>query len=300
MNGGGPALVPLGPDRLRVERGPVSLIIAARWGGETRPALLEAAGRRTLEVLSELAEYRTLVATDARRIRHAQALPPVVGAMWEATLPHRERFLTPLIAVAGAVADSIANWLAAAGASWILVNNGGDVAIRLAAGESATVGVAARLGAPPSARFRVTASDSVGGVATSGFGGRSFTLGIADAVTVVGESGAAADAAATLVANDVDVESRSVERVLAGGVDPETDLRGLRVTRSVGPLSAAEVARALDRGGATAADFLERGLIRGALLFLRGERRLVGFPGSERLEFSPGGEAINASVAGGV
>jgi ApbE superfamily uncharacterized protein (UPF0280 family) len=278
------ALLPLGPDRLRVEKGPVSLVVAARWERGPRPALLREAGERALATLSELAEHRPLLSVDARRIRNPAALPPVARAMWEATLPYHDRFLTPLIAVAGAVADEVADFLRREGATWVLVNNGGDLALRLASGESAFVGVVDRLGAPPGARFRIRADDAIGGVATSGLGGRSFTLGIADAVTVTAATGARADAAATLIANDVSVDSPSVERVPAESLYPETDLGGLDVARSVGALSPAEVAEALDRGAATAEEFVAKELIGGALLFLRGERRLIGFPGRERLE----------------
>ncbi|MBE0618358.1 MAG: UPF0280 family protein, partial [Proteobacteria bacterium] len=125
----------------------------------------------------------------------------------------------------------------------------------------------------------------VGGAATSGFGGRSLTLGIADAATVFADRAATADVAATLSGNAVNVESPAVERVLAESLDPETDLRGRRVTRRIGALSADEMDNALDRGAAWARAQVEAGRIRGAILTLRGRWRFVGWPGAEGVEF---------------
>ncbi len=267
------------PDgRLRVEHGPVSLVAEARWpDGGFRPGVLMEAGRRALEVLEELAALRPLLGLDARRIRNPAALPPVARAMWEAARQFPDRYVTPLVAVAGALADAVADFLKERGAARTVVTNGGDVALRLAPGQWVRVGVWGRIGDPaPAVRFRVKAEDRVGGVATSGFGGRSLTLGVADAVTALAARAALADACATLVANAVDVDSPAVEKVPAEEVNPDTDLRGLRVTVRVGTLSEAEVTEALDRGEAEARRMLDRGLIRGALLHLRGRWRVVG------------------------
>lgn len=277
-------LLPLGPGRLRVEWGPVSLVLAARWAGPPPLGGLEAGGRGALELLEELAAYRRLLATDVRRIRNPAALPGCVRHLVDAVRPFAGEFVTPLAAVAGAVADRVADLLAEGGAVWTVVSNGGDVALRLAPGKAASVGLVPRVdSAEPVARVQVAAEDGVGGVATSGFGGRSHTLGIADAVTVFAERAALADAAATLAADAVDADSPAVTRVPAEELDPETDLRGLRVTRTVGALTRGEVERALDRGAEWVRARVEEGLLKGAVLFLRGHRRTVGWPGEQGL-----------------
>ncbi len=255
----------------------MSLVAEARWPDGARPGTLLEAGRRVLEVLEELAAFRPLLGLDARRIRNPEALPPVARAMWEAARRFPDRYVTPMVAVAGAVADAVADFLAERGAERAVVTNGGDVALRLAPGQQVRVGVWGRVGdSAPAVRFRVGAEDGVGGVATSGFGGRSLTLGVADAVTAVAATAAVADACATLLANAVDVDSPAVERVPAERVDPDTDLRGLRVTARVGALSEAEIHQALERGEAEARRMVDQGLIRGALLHLRGRWRAVG------------------------
>lgn len=282
----GPDLSPLGPERLRVEWGPVSLVVAARWPDGFRPGELAAGGRRALEVLEELAALRRLLAVDVRRIRNVRALPQVARGMVAVARPYAEWGVTPMIAVAGAVADAVADTLAGRGATRVSVSNGGDVALRLAPGESVSVGVVAQVDAArPAAKVRVAAGDDIGGVATSGFGGRSLTLGIADAATVFATSAATADVTATLLGNAVDVDTPAVERAAAEDLDPETDLRGRLVTRSVGLLQPADVETALDQGEAWARSQWEEGRIRGAVLTLRDRWRFVGWPGREGLVF---------------
>ncbi|MDW7710260.1 MAG: hypothetical protein SCH98_07270 [Deferrisomatales bacterium] len=279
----------LGRGRLRVEWGPVSLVLAARGPAEMPPGSLEGAGARALQALEELAGHQRLLGVDLRRIRNSDGLPPVTRALVETPRPFAEEGVTPLIAVAGVVADAVADFLAEQGATWVAVSNGGDVALRLAPGESAWVGLVPRVDAPdPIARVRVGAGDGIGGVATSGFGGRSLTLGIADAATVFAGRAGLADAAATLAANAVHVDSPAVERVPAETLDPETDLSGRLVTRRVGFLSESEVDAALDRGAAWARARVDEGLICGAVLALRGRWRFVGWPGEGGLAVSDG------------
>jgi len=122
---------------------------------------------------------------------------------------------------------------------------------------------------------RLEAGSGVGGIATSGARGRSFSLGIADAVTVLAANAAVADAAATLIANAVNVDSPAVQKRPARDLDPDSDLRDLPVTVSVGPLTSDEADGALVRGLARAAAYLERGLIIDAALMLAGRTRTL-------------------------
>ena len=293
---GDPRLIPLGAERLRVEWGPMSLVLSARWPGGTRREGLEAGGRRALEVLEELAGLRGLLALDVRRVHNADALPDVARGMVEAARPYGAEGVTPLIGVAGAVADAVAEALIERGASWVVVSNGGDVALRLVDGETASVGIVPEVdAAEPVAMVRVGTEDGVGGVATSGLGGRSFTLGIADAATVFAQRAVAADVAATLAGNAVNVDSPAVERGPAESMDPDTDLRGRLITRRVGALSDGEIAHALDRGVSWASSQVEAGRIRGAVLTLRGRWRFVGWPGEGGVDWLAKGETGNST-----
>ena len=126
------------------------------------------------------------------------------------------------------------------------------------------------------------AEDGIGGIATSAFNGRSFTLGIADSVTVVAASAAAADAAATVVANAVDLDSPAIERRPARALDPDSDLGDRLVTSAVGPLTEAEIRQALTNGRSRAARLIARGLIGGAALIFGGKASLRQRPRSRR------------------
>jgi len=206
--------------------------------------------------------------------------------MLEAVMPYAtDTFITPMAAVAGAVAEEILSALTAgANLARSYVNDGGDIAICIGEGEEFTVGMVERLDHPCLfGTVRLHASDPVRGIATSGWRGRSFSLGIADAVTVLAESAAAADAAATVIANAVDLPGHpSISRVPACELAPDSDLGARLVTQDVGELSDGEIELALSFGVSTARMLIERGLITAVALNLQGQTRLVGQSASLR------------------
>jgi hypothetical protein len=181
--------------------------------------------------------------------------------------------------VAGAVAEEIlASMTSAANLSRAYVNNGGDIALHLAPGERFVIGMVERPDRPSLfGKLDLSSSQQVRGIATSGWRGRSFSLGIADAVTVLAASASAADAAATIIANAVDLPGHpSITRVSARDLAPDSDLGDLLVTQDVGKLSPREVTAALDASVAVADSLLCEGLILAAALHLRGETHIVG------------------------
>ena len=208
-------------------------------------------------------------------------LPPhgaVARAMHAACMPYAGGFITPMAAVAGAVADALLEaMLAGRRVSRAFVNNGGDIAVHLAPGESLRCGLVTDLAAPAlDGLFMLHAAAPSRGVATSGRackgrGGRSFSFGIADSVTVLARTAAQADAAATVLGNAVDLPGHpAVLRRPADSIDPDSDLGARLVTWDLGPLSAAEADAALDAGRREADALRGRGLIDGAVLTLRG------------------------------
>jgi hypothetical protein len=224
-------------------------------------------------LVAELVALRS-PCTPALRLRG-----PVAREMLRACRPFAQDFglfITPMAAVAGAVADHLISHFAQPGVARAYVNNGGDVALHLTEGTAFDIGVVSDIEAPAlSGGLRVQAHDAVRGVATSGWRGRSFSFGIADSVTVLAANAAAADAAATMIANHVDVDSPLIRRAPADSLRDDTDLGGRLVTVHVPPLAPALVQEALDRGAAFARACLERGLIRGALLTVQGASRIL-------------------------
>lgn len=271
------ALLPDGK-RLHLHHGPIDLVIFADTEPERgRQDAFRAAAVRFDGLLEEIVAELHLL---RKPIRDGGPVPEgaVAKRMWAAAKPHAAgQFITPMAAVAGAVADTVMEaMLRAADITRAYVNNGGDIALFLREGRSYETAISALTG-EELARVLIKGGMGVGGTATSGMGGRSLSAGIADAATVFAASAAAADAAATVVANAVDIPGHpSISRRPAEEIDPETDLIGMAVATGCGELSKDEAAQALKRGTSAANGMIDAGLISSAALFLRGESRMLG------------------------
>ncbi len=268
---------------LHLHQGPIDVVL--RGWGEGVARAEQAAAARFVSILPDLVAELPLL---RRPLPAPAAAGGVARRMQAACLPFAARghFITAMAAVAGAVADELlAAMLAAApGLARAFVNDGGDIAVHVLPGETLAIGLAAFPipGTPFDGALRIVGGTGIGGVATSGRHGRSFSLGIADAVTVLAADAAAADAAATIIANAIDLDSPAIRRAPAETLDPDSDLGQRLVTTGVGPLAAAEVALALDRGAACAAACRQAGLIHAAALRLHGSARIIGAEGLER------------------
>jgi uncharacterized protein len=269
----------LADGRLHLQDGPIDLVIEAFGEARAVETAYSAAGRRFETILDELcAELPLLRAPSTSSSPRPWGV--VARRMAEAVAPfHRARFITPMAAVAGAVAEEILRAMTdAAALAKAYVNDGGDIALHLRPGETFSIGM---IGRPDRldlfGRATIAASDRVRGVATSGWRGRSFSLGIADAVTVLARSAALADAAATLIANAVDIPGHpAIFREPASNRDPRSDLGDRLVTIGVGLLAAAEIDVALAAGAAEAERWRREGAIEAAALRLGEATRLVG------------------------
>ena len=227
--------------------GPVSMVITASRNGEGDTQLCRAAFPVIAACLEDLRPSLEML----RRYPPQVELEQLTGAgetMARAVLRTGDPWLTPMAAVAGTVADAVADFLFAQGAEKVTANNGGDIALRLAPGQSLGLGVLYDLERGGVDRVvHLTAEKGVGGVATSGLGGRSLTTGIASGVTVFSRRCAQADALATLLADRSCIDSPAVHTRLAGELDPDSDIAGLPVVVAVDPLGREEKERALDQ-----------------------------------------------------
>ena len=263
--------------RRHFQHGPIDLVLEAFGGGSETEAAYDQAWARFETILEEL--VAELPALRAPLDDAAPALlGPVARAMGQACAPHRDTFVTSMAAVAGAVADAV---LAAMTEGRALdkayVNNGGDIALHLTPGAALTSGLITLAARPSFDGFsRIAATSPVRGIATSGWRGRSLSLGIADSVTVLARSAAEADVAATLIANAVDLHDPAVRREPANELAPDSDLGARPVTVAVGPLAPGKIDVALTRGLDRAQDMVRRGLIVDACLALQSETRVLG------------------------
>ena len=268
----------LSADRWHFQHGPIDIVIGAEGEPSAVAHAHEAAWQRFTTILQELvAELPAL-----RQPVYGSC--PVSGVvarrMWLACHPYRAGYITPMAAVAGAVAQELIACYERMGIARAWVNNGGDIALHLAAGQSARVGLfsdlasfdPARSGArlPLDGRFVIAAQMPVRGIATSGWRGRSFSLGIADSVTVLAATAAQADAAATVIANAVNVVDERIVRRPASDLKDDTDLGTIPVTVDVPPLPEAQVRSALRAGQRRARELHAAGLVWTVLLVCQG------------------------------
>jgi hypothetical protein len=265
--------------RLHLQDGPIDLIVEARGNAANIRAAYQAAARRFTGLLDQLCEELTELRRPADPER-CSLNGIVARRMHDAVAPFAaEHFITPMAAVAGAVAEEVLGaMLSAAPLERAYVNNGGDIALHLAEGQQFSIGLMDRPDQSGVMRTLVVdADDAARGIATSGRHGRSFSLGIADAVTVLARTAALADAAATMIANAVDLPGHpAIVRVPAHELQPDSDLGARLVTQDVGELSDNEVEAALEAGAAQGRQHLLSGLIEGATLRLMGRTAVVG------------------------
>jgi ApbE superfamily uncharacterized protein (UPF0280 family) len=262
--------------RLHLQHGPIDLIVECDGAAEQCSAARQAAIDRFDGLLEELVDELAFLRAPLEPGRQRRPVGATARRMVDAASPHaRDEIVTPMVAVAGAVADEVAAAMASAAEldRW-MVNNGGDIAFGLTTGQSYRIGLVVDPRRPEvESPAVVDACSRIRGVATSGRHGRSLSLGIADAVTVFAPTAADADAAATLIANAVDIGPHpAITRQIASDLDPDSDLGERMVTVGVGVLTTDEIHHALRNGLAYAKRFVERGHISGAVLYLAGTR----------------------------
>ncbi len=268
-------LVILGDGSVLLECGPMRLIMHGVSNGQKRPDVCAKAANQIIRYLDEVAGNWSELKKPHRTCR--QNLAGLPHIMLEAVSKIGDEDLTPMAAVAGTIADAAADLLFKENLTKVLINNGGDVAVRLAQGESVTIGLRPEITSPEITHsITFTAEAGIGGICTSGFGGRSFTRGCASAATVFAASAAIADAAATAIANSVNVESQAINRAPAETLDPASDLVGILVTTSVGELTDSEINSSLDNGLTKAEALIQQFDVLGVFLALKGRHRFLG------------------------
>ena len=255
-----------------VDYGPMHMFISAFENKKPLIKLAEEGAHFAMKVLEDLAKFLSVIKKKSQVLEIEEDFPDVVRRMIEATKKMGEPDLTPLAAVAGTASDVVADFMFSRGGTKIIVDNGGDIAIRLREGEVARVGIKTEIDAKqPTYLISIDSTMGIGGVATSGLGGRSFTKGIASAATVLSQKAAFSDAAATVIGNFTNIEDQEVSRSLAEKIYPDTDIAGEWITVKVGRLCEEKIEKALTNGLSKANSICEKGLIKGAFIALQGK-----------------------------
>ena len=270
----------LADGRWHFQHGPIDCILGADGDAAAVAGAVERAWSRFGGILAELVDELPLLRTDLASAEGAAVRPrgPIARRMVAACRAHATngRFITAMAAVAGSVAEELIGAFDDPRIARAYVNNGGDIALHLRPGSAFDIGWVVDSNDRTAAldgSFRVTSASGVRGVATSGWRGRSFSLGIADSVTVLAATAAAADAAATVIANAVDADDPRIRRAPANSLRDDSDLGERLVTCGVGALPSAVVARALAAGVAVAEAEIRAGRALAAALSLQGQVR---------------------------
>ena len=272
-----------------IDIGPATVVLEGEKGGKAYRFDRSSVSSRVESILAEVAECLPVLKEKAHRIRQTAYLPRVAQAMVDAVKKIDAASLTPMAAVAGAVAEELKEYLKGEGLEFISVNNGGDIAIYNGRPKPVAIGIGdIKSNRPTPYVLRVEGLTDFG-VATSGFGGRSFTLGLADMVSVVAPSAPLADAAATFICNNTNVDDASVVRRKAAEIDPATDIPEEWVTVHIGMLSPERVGEALSHGKEVAERLKGEGRITEAvILFRKGMVTTIEGDGNIRLEVKRG------------
>ena len=259
------------------ECGPMRLVISAFVGKIPQPEMSIRAAKESFKYLEQVARLRGLLRQRFSKLPDSLDNSLAIK-MIRSILAVGDEDLTPMAAVAGTIGDAVADFLFSRGMTKVVLDNGGDVAVRLQEGASVTVGIRPEIG--KQGISNVISLDSrlpSWGVTTSGLGGRSLTRGIASASTVIAESASLADAATTAVANASFVEDEKVIQRPAEEIDPETDIAGLPATVKVGPLSEETKAVAVSRAIGRAKELIKRDIIFGAYVAVQGKVAMTDF-----------------------
>ncbi len=260
-----------------VECGPMRLVIEARIGQVAQTQQAMQAAEQAVRFLEGVAQARPFLGRGYRELI-SRVTDPRAFKMIASVQAVGDDDLTPMAAVAGTMADAVADFLFNRGMTRVLVDNGGDVAIRSCDGEPVSVGIRPRVDKATIAHVVVLEPERTSwGVATSGLGGRSLTRGVLDAATIVAADASLADAAATAVANAGCTADDAVIRKPAEALDPHTDIAGLDVTLRVGELAEESKRRAVDQALYRAEQLVADRVILGAFVACQGLSAMTSF-----------------------
>ncbi len=276
--------------RWHFQHGPIDLVLQCDGQPAACAQAIDTAWHRFTQVLPALVSELNWLRQPVSALHNHVFQDPVARRMHHAAraaaVAAPDGFVTPMAAVAGAVAQEMVACLSLAGVDRAYVNNGGDIAVYLQDNMQWRVGVVTDLSNALQRLATQTLSDPdtvvvdgalvldaampVRGVATSGWQGRSFSLGIADSVTVLAQTAAQADVAATLIANAVNLDDPRIQRRPANSLRDDTDLGARLVTVDVPPLGDSVVKPALQLGLDCARGMQALGLIHAAYVCCQG------------------------------
>lgn len=288
----------LKPGKFYLDYGPMQMTLEAFKQDESMDDEIRSAAVYACKLLQELSQCLKLARIPAVLIKQTGGIPRILQNMIAAAVNCQDSSLTPMAAVAGAIADEVADYLVRFGATRVIINNGGDIALRITDDSIVRVGITSAIDVPsPDYVLEIDGRSGIGGIATSGLGGRGLTKGIASAAVCLAADGRTADACATVVANSTYHPHPGIKQVPAEELEPLTDISGQLVTFSVEGVDSETYQKALHQGMTKAGQFISQKLLLGAVLFTGGYMACE--PAELKTKMLTAGR-INSKCGGGV
>ena len=258
-------------DRVFLEHGPIRMLIDVSIEKRRQPELSFIVGSYVVDEFKRACEHMPILNGINPIGQPIERYPISVRKMLTAVKRVRDDTLTPLAAVAGAFSDIALEKALGLGAERVIINNGGDIAFKDVRGNPIKVGIPVSKDKSTSLLSLTLSDKNIGGICTSGIGGRSFTKGIDTVAVAIAENAALADACATYLGNETNVEDPEIIRCYAEDIDSETDIPGQLVTLKVGFLSKKKIYSALLNGANAAENLYKQHIIWGAVLCINKE-----------------------------
>ena len=257
-------------DKLFIENGPTN-IIAEAFSSEKK------------EIYNLICEYSSKFLKDLsleiEKLKKPTSqknkfVSDIANTMFEATKLFLPNFVTPMASVAGSISELLLlKVLEKFKVNKIYINNGGDISLYISKNEKFNFSISGKTVCV------IEYSDiaGFGGIATSGWKGRSFSMGIADSVTVIAEKASVADAAATIIGNYIDLKnSNKVKKTAANNLYEETDLNDKLITVSVENLTENEIRQAMSKGRNISEHYISKNLIKSVIINLQDNILILG------------------------
>jgi len=256
--------------RVLLSYGPIKMLLDIMLNNKRQPELAFTVSQYIVELFNQILNYLEEAKTRKSYDKIPDDYPIVLKKMIKAVQVSGDKSLTPLAAVAGSFADVALEKALELGATRVIVNNGGDIALLDMNNEPINVGIPLRDN-DDSLILTIKREHNICGICTSGVGGRSFTKGIANAVVALAGNASIADACATHIGNETNTEDINIIRCYAEQIDSETDIPGHIVTLKVGKLSKKKVYAAMLNGLNAAERLLKNKVIEGAIIYVGNE-----------------------------
>ncbi|AJA46390.1 ApbE family protein [Clostridium pasteurianum DSM 525 = ATCC 6013] len=253
-------------EKVFIDNGPIQMVLDISIGDKKTPELGLQVSKYVIYEFNRLAEYIPYIKNNSFVKIKENRPSAVLKKMINAVERSGDKSLTPLAAVAGSFSDFALEKALELGATRVIVNNGGDIALKDITGHPLNVGIPLN---DTELVLNITSESNIKGICTSGLGGRSFTKGIATAAVSLGENAAIADACASCLGNATNVDNENIVRCYAEEIDSETDIPGHLVTLKVGDIGEKNVYKALLNGLEKAEELYNKNIIKGAVLCVK-------------------------------